>query len=159
MLSRDPHAAEVRIPPPLVYALSIGTGWLLDNFVVALPVPFMAPVWLSVFAAILASIGIVMLTYATGLFLGTGQNPEPWKTTPSLVVTGVYGWTRNPMYVGMALLQLAIGLYLDNAWVVALTIPSLLAVLVIAVIPEELYLTHKFATEYVRYKERVRRWL
>ena len=159
MLSRDADAANVRIPPPLIYGLSVVIGWLLEEFLMALSVPLLAPVWLGAISAIFGIAGLIMLVYAAGLFLGAGQNPEPWKTTPSIVVKGIYRWTRNPMYVGMAALQIAVGMYLDNAWIMLLTAPSLIAVYVIAVLPEEQYLTQKFGAEYLRYKDSVRRWL
>lgn len=159
MLSRDADAAAVRFPPPLVYAASLGLGWLLSRFVMPFDVPWLPDAWLWPLALLPGCIGLVMLAYAAGLFVRSGQNPEPWKTTPSIVQSGIYRWTRNPMYVGMALLQIAVGLALDNAWMVLLSAASLGVVYVIAVVPEERYLEQKFGEPYLQYKRSVRRWL
>ena len=159
MLSRDSDAARVRFPPPLVYALSLGAGWLVETFAFTLGVPMPSEMWRFTTAAVPGAAGLAMLAYAAGLFVRSGQNPEPWKTTPSMVVSGIYRWTRNPMYVGMALVQVGIGIWLNNLWMVLLTAASLWCVYRIAVMPEEAYLEEKFGDEYRRYKQAVRRWL
>jgi len=63
------------------------------------------------------------------------------------------------MYVGMALLQVAIGLGLGTWWIIILVPVVLTVVHATAVLPEELYLERKFGDEYTRYKASVRRWL
>ncbi len=106
-----------------------------------------------------AVLGIVVMGGAIGLFQRTGQDPKPWKSTPEIVSTGVYRMTRNPMYVGMALLQIAIGVGLANWWVIILVPVALAVVYATAVRHEEVYLERKFGDEYTRYKTSVRRWL
>ena len=158
MLGRDKDAAAVRFPPPLIYLVAIAIGWCLHEYVV----PFGAAangIWLDAMAWLYAIVGTIMALYAAGLFFRTGQNPEPWKTTPSIVTHGIYRWTRNPMYVGMALWQAAIALWLANAWIAVMILPALVAVYHIAIKPEEQYLEEKFGDAYLEYKERVRRWL
>ena len=66
-------------------------------------------------AAVTTAIGIGVMAAAIGLFRRTGQNPKPWESTPEIISTGVYRFTRNPMYVSMALLQTGIGLALASA--------------------------------------------
>ena len=158
MFGRDDDAAAVRFPPPLIFLSAIAIGWCLHEYVV----PFgadAAGIWLDAMAGLYAVVGTIMLLYAAGLFIRTGQNPEPWKTTPSIVTDGIYRWTRNPMYVGMALWQAAIALWLANAWIAVMILPALVAVYHIAIKPEEQYLEEKFGEAYLEYKERVRRWL
>ncbi|MEM8933344.1 MAG: isoprenylcysteine carboxylmethyltransferase family protein, partial [Acidobacteriota bacterium] len=86
------------------------------------------------------------------------QNPEPWKPTPELIVEGVYRWTRNPMYLGMSLIQIGIGLALDNGWIVLLVLATSSSVARIAILPEERYLGEKFGDSYRAYQQRVDRW-
>jgi protein-S-isoprenylcysteine O-methyltransferase Ste14 len=71
----------------------------------------------------------------------------------------VYRLTRNPMYVGMALLQTAIGVGLANAWILAFVPLVLLLVHATAIRHEEAYLERKFGESYASYKRSVRRWL
>ena len=148
-------AAAVRFPPPLVFALAIGLGWSLGRFV--------APLGLGgphiVLALVVGALGAVALGWALAMMLRSGQNPEPWKPTPELLPTGIYRFSRNPMYAGMFLAQLALALWLNQAWI-ALTAPfALYAVFFIAVKPEERYLEAKFGDSYRDYKRKVRRWL
>ena len=148
-------AAAVRFPPPLVFALAVGAGWALGRF--AAPLGLGGPY--AVLATALAAVGLVALGWAVAMMLRSGQNPEPWKPTPELLPTGIYRFSRNPMYAGMFLVQLALALWLDHAWI-AITAPlALLAVFHIAVKPEERYLEEKFGDSYRAYKAQVRRWI
>ena len=151
-------AAAVRIPPPLLYLAAVLVGVLLHAFVLALPLRLAVGVRIgtSVGAAVL---GCVLMGAAMRTFTHTGQDPKPWKATPALVSTGVFRFTRNPMYVGMALLQAAIGIGLANGWVILLIVPVLYGVFATAIRHEEVYLEGKFGDDYVEYKMSVRRWL
>ena len=88
---------------------------------------------------------------------------EPWGTTfrptSTLVTSGSYAFTRNPMYVSMALLTIACALFLNTWWTVLLLLPTLLIVQQFVVVPEERYLRRRFGAEYEAYTRRVRRWL
>ena len=150
--------AAVRFPPPFVYAIALVAGALLQGFVLPLPfgVSFGARVAV---AAVAAGLGVALIAAAIGLFRRTGQDPAPWESTPEIISTGIYRYTRNPMYVGMALLQLAIGVGFGNLWIVAL-LPLVLAIIyAIAIRHEEAYLERKFGETYLAYKRSVRRWL
>lgn len=150
--------AAVRLPPPLVYLLAVIGGALLHAFV--LPLPFGFAFGARVGAAVaVAILGLGLMAGAIGLFRRTGQDPKPWKATPEVISDGVYRFTRNPMYVGMALLQAGIGIGLANAWIVALVPPVLFIVYATAIRPEEAYLERKFGERYSAYKNSVRRWL
>jgi protein-S-isoprenylcysteine O-methyltransferase Ste14 len=76
-----------------------------------------------------------------------------------LIQQGIYRLSRNPMYLGLALVQVGVGVGVDNLWVVLTSLPALAAVHVIAIRPEELYLEGRFGEDYRAYKARVRRWL
>lgn len=151
--------AAVRIPPPLVYLAGVIVGVVLHAFVLSLPVAGLAlrlRIAIAVFAAVL---GLVVMGGAIGLFRRTGQDPKPWESTPNIISTGIYRFTRNPMYVGMALLQTAIGAALGNWWILILVPIVLWLVNTTAIRHEEVYLERKFGDEYTRYKAKVRRWL
>ncbi|WP_192364491.1 methyltransferase family protein [Mesorhizobium mediterraneum] len=113
----------------------------------------------KVLAVLLGGAGVVFLAGALGLFRKAGTRPEPWQPTTAIVTSGVYRVTRNPMYVGMALVYAALALALGS--LIALTLlPA--AVLVIhrgVILREEQYLERKFGSEYRAYKARVRRSL
>jgi len=93
------------------------------------------------------------------LFHGSGQDPAPWKSTPEILSKGIYRFSRNPMYVGMALIQTAIALAKANGWMLALVPATLFFIYLTAVRHEEAYLEGKFGDAYIEYKRSVRRWL
>jgi protein-S-isoprenylcysteine O-methyltransferase Ste14 len=156
--SADRDAAPVRLPPPIVYLASLAVGALLQRYLVAIPQPFDGALrWIV--AAVLLAGGLALLGGALGLFRQSGQNPAPWTATSELIGGGVYQWTRNPMYVGMALVQAAIGVAAANGWIVALVLVSCAIVQATAIRHEEAYLVRKFGAPYVAYQQRVRRWL
>jgi protein-S-isoprenylcysteine O-methyltransferase Ste14 len=150
--------AAVRIPPPLVYLGAVIVGVIVQAFVAPLPIELQFGLRITVGAAA-AVLSLVFVVLANNLFRRTDQDPKPWVTTPEIISTGVYRITRNPMYVGMGLLQIAIGVGLANWWIIIL-VPVVLAIVYLTAIRhEEAYLERKFGAAYTDYKELVRRWL
>jgi protein-S-isoprenylcysteine O-methyltransferase Ste14 len=74
-------------------------------------------------------------------------------------VKGPYRFTRNSTYVGITLIEIALGVALTNLWVSLFALPALATVHFLAVRPEERYLREKFGESYAAYMERVRRYL
>ena len=157
MTELDRDAANVRVPPPLVYLAGLLLGLLLHGLVRPAPLPLSVPVRIGV-AMLLAIPSVLLVIGALRLFRRSGQEPEPWKPTPQIVSTGVYRFTRNPMYVGLTLFLAALGIALGNVWVLALAPVALAVVYVTAVRHEEAYLERKFGNAYLGYKSSVRRW-
>ena len=153
----EKDGAAVRVPPPLVFVGLLVAGVLLHRYVAPAPMALSQGIRIAA-AAVAAVAGLILMGGAIGLFRRTGQDPKPWASTPEIISTGVYGITRNPMYVGMALIQTAIGVGLGNLWIVILVPVSVTIVYATAVRHEEAYLEHKFGEPYTRYKAAVRRW-
>jgi protein-S-isoprenylcysteine O-methyltransferase Ste14 len=109
--------------------------------------------------AILAAAAAALLVGALGRFRRAGTAVEPWRPSTVLVTDGVYRFTRNPIYLALALLYVGLALAVDS--VVALCLlPPLLALVQVGVIArEERYLEGKFGHKYRRYLASVRRWL
>ena len=149
---------ELRIPPPVV-ALVVGlTMWLAAQVVPSFGWP--SPVRIAA-ALALAAVG---LSFDVAGFVSfrrarTTLNPLRPARASSLVVTGIYRYTRNPMYVGGALLLLAWAAFLANAAALALVPGFVLYLTRFQIIPEERVLSGIFGAEYRAYCERVRRWL
>ena len=87
------------------------------------------------------------------------MNPLKPETSSRLVTSGIYRHTRNPMYLGMAVVLLGWAAWLGSAW-------SLLGIAMFAayitrfqILPEETALQRIFGAEFDEYRERVRRWL
>ena len=154
----DRDGAAVRIPPPLVYLGGVIVGVLVHGLLLPLRLPLPTSARVSLSAAPIL-LGLFLMAGAIRLFRRSGQDPKPWEPTPEIISTGVYRFTRNPMYVGMALLQIGIGVGLANGWILALVPFVLVAVYRTAIRHEEAYLERKFGETYASYKRSVRRWL
>jgi protein-S-isoprenylcysteine O-methyltransferase Ste14 len=153
----DERGADVRVPPPLVFLaliiIGVGLSYIrpLESHLSLVP--------RLTIAIALAAASIALFLSSLSLFRRTGQDPKPWEPTPSLLIQGPYRFTRNPIYVAMTLLQLAIGVARDNMWIVLFALPALAIVHFAAVLPEEAYLSEKFGDSYRQYLRSVRRYL
>jgi protein-S-isoprenylcysteine O-methyltransferase Ste14 len=86
-------------------------------------------------------------------------NASPYKPSTSIVTSGPYRFTRNPIYVGFTLMYLGLSIFANALWPVLL-LPGVITMMRRGVIErEEAYLERKFGEEYLSYKERVRRWI
>ena len=83
----------------------------------------------------------------------------PFGGTSQLVTSGVYRFTRNPMYVGMSFAYAGLALSLNTVWCLLFLPVALVSVYVLAIRPEERYLSRKFGEQYHRYSKKVRRWI
>ena len=103
--------------------------------------------------------GLLLLVLANGLFVRAGTNAIPFRKVSALVTHGVYRYTRNPMYLGMAAVLLGCAITVGS--LSALPVPLLFAAIIQArfIVPEERMLRSLFPEQYPAYCERVRRWL
>jgi protein-S-isoprenylcysteine O-methyltransferase Ste14 len=113
----------------------------------------------QILGGVVIVVGLLLLVTANGLFVRAGTDVIPFRNVSSLVTTGIYRFTRNPMYLGMAAVLL--GCALTVGVVPALLVPVVFAVIVEArfIRPEEQMLRELFPEEYAAYCQRVRRWL
>lgn len=81
------------------------------------------------------------------------------KPTTAVVTTGIYAYTRNPLYLAMMMLYLGIGSLRNSRWHWLLALPTVAALQLAVIAREEAYLERKFGAEYLGYKARVRRWI
>ena len=158
MADSGERGARVRFPPPLVSLFAVLAGVALDLWGAAAPIPIEP--WLRIALGVLfGAAGVTLAVWARIHFLRTGQSVIPWTPTPELIIQGPYRFTRNPMYVGLTLITVGVGVALNNLWIVVFAVPALLALHGIAVLPEEKYLQEKFGDSYRAYLTRVRRYL
>ena len=151
--------ADVRFPPPLIYLIALAAGAAMNGWVLPLHFPFESGPFRTAVGCLLLVSGVAAIVMSFRHFQRTNQDPKPWKPTPEIIDTGIYGYSRNPMYLGMALMLTGFGFLFGNLWMLALVPVSLVLNHVIAVRPEEAYLEELFGEPYLAYKRRVRRWI
>jgi len=160
MDSEQKDAADVRIFPPGVPLLTILAGvglgrlWPVDP---GFEIPSPARYWVG--GLIIAGAFFCLGLWSVALFRRTGQNENPWKPTTVIVERGLYRFTRNHMYLQMALICIGVAVILMNVWILALTPVCAWVLQRFAILPEEAYLERKFGSPCLAYKSRVRRWL
>ena len=153
-------ALELKIPPPLVAAAVAGCMYAAA---VLLPAPVLAlPPGVRVGMALaLAAVGAGFDVAGLCAFrkARTTVNPLTPHRSVAVVSTGVYRFTRNPMYLGLALILLGLAVYLASPW--ALLGPLVFAAYItrFQIVPEERALQARFGAAYTAYRARVRRWL
>jgi protein-S-isoprenylcysteine O-methyltransferase Ste14 len=154
----ETDSAGVRFPPPLIYLGGLLPGLAAERFVA---LRSFGIDWrlLAATGALLFVGGAAMMLAAAGLFRRLGTNAPPTRPTTIIVTTGPFRWTRNPMYLAMALIYAGLAISFDGPIAFAL-LPLVLIIIQTQVIArEERYLEAKFGDDYRRYKAEVRRWL
>lgn len=149
---------ETRIPPPLI-AIVIGLMmWQLSPDDIRTEDGGLIR---QIIAAIVALIGLACDFLGAVLFrkAKTTVNPMSPEKSSALVCTGIYKYSRNPMYLGMALLLLAWTIYLASVWALLGVMAYVLYITRFQIIPEERVMEKLFGQEYLVYKVKVRRWL
>ena len=146
----------VWFPPPLWYVLAVLIGVLLDRLV---SLPIAAGSMTTIAGVIFVAGGVTLAIVSVGRFRRSRTSLVPIRSADTLVVYGPYRYTRNPMYVSLALITIGCGLLLATWWPIVLLVPTLGIVRRFVIRPEEQYLHRRFGTEYDAYTRRVRRWL
>lgn len=151
-----PHGPGVRIHPPLIYACSILGGIGIDRiWPLAMPPGLHGPLYSGL---ILAGV-MVLAGLCIHEFHKAGTDVRPDRPDSALITGGPYCHTRNPLYIGLTLVQVAAAVWLDNAWVLAMAAVSVSVITRYAIRREEHYLERLFGAAYLDYKQRVRRWI
>jgi len=142
-------------PPPLIYAGGLLLGLLLNR---AFPIKLL-PRGVSLrLGGLFILLGVLLTRSGFRTLRNAGTEVNPTKPTTTLVVSGPYQVTRNPLYLSLTLFYAGISL-LANAFMALLLLPVVLFIINRGVIDrEERYLERKFGDEYLRYKMRVPRW-
>ena len=153
-----PHP-DVRVPPPLIYVIGFGIGWLVDR---RWPLGIFGPehgrMRIAIAMVFIACWFVLMMTAFT-TFRRARTAIIPLFPASSVVTTGPYRVTRNPMYVSFIALYIGAALLVNSWWPLVL-LPAVVLTIDRAVIArEERYLRSAFPVEYAAYCDRVRRWL
>lgn len=148
----------VIVPPPVIFAGALIVGILIDRFVTGWSTAIEAPLRYPL-AVLPAGAGAALIAAALGLFRKAGTRPEPWRPATALVTGGLYRFTRNPMYLGMALLHAGLALAFDSPVALLLLAPGIAVIHYGVIAREERYLAQRFGDAYRRYKAEVRPWL
>jgi len=151
--------AGVIAPPPLValaaLLLGLAMDWLMPAFLLTVLLPLDIRVVLGV---LLAAAGLALAIAGRNTFVRNGTEVNPYRASSALVVSGVYDYVRNPMYVGLAFLVAGLGIGFASDWTLVMLVAAALVIHFGVVKREERYLEAKFGEAYRQYKARVPRY-
>jgi len=142
--------------PPLIFIAFLALGILTNRIY---PLHFIHSPIRNIIGAIFVAYSVLTSGLAIYQMRRAGTNVDVRKPSTTVVTEGIYRYTRNPMYISMVLLLVALSVLLNNLWITILT-PFFIIVIQKGVIErEERYLEGKFGTDYTSYKKRARRWI
>jgi protein-S-isoprenylcysteine O-methyltransferase Ste14 len=156
---QDTGTAGVIARPPLLFLAALLLGLAADRL---LPLPFAVPGGNLVRWTVASSLILIGLGLAAAGIRNFSRAATPVPTnepTRALVTTGIHGWTRNPIYLGLFLVYGGVGIAAGSPWTLVLTLPLAITIRYGVVAREEAYLERRFGDAYRDYKARVRRWL
>ena len=159
MTHNQSDTAGIRVLPPLVFLAGLIGGYVVWWF---WPVPIVPGEWsfaIRVLGGVAVVLGLWLTFSAVALFGRIGTSPDPREPTTALTVDGPYRFTRNPMYLGMALIQSGLALLGNALWPLLALIPVIWIIRTQVIDREERYLEAKFGNAYRDFKARVRRWI
>lgn len=149
---------KLKVPPVIVVAFTAFMMWLIADYLSLDILEFTAPKWIiiltSIFGFLCIVLGIIQFTIKK-----TTVNPHKPEETTSIVSSGIYRVSRNPMYLGMLIFLIFYGLFLGDG-LVFLMLPIFIWYMnSFQIKPEEEMMIQLFGEEYVEYKMKVRRWV
>lgn len=152
------QSLELKIMPPIVTVITAALTVIVSLVTPALQIPIVARVLLAVLIFALGGVCAVGGFRAFGR-ARTTTDPTAPQNASSLVTSGIYTITRNPMYLGMLLVLVAIAVLLANPWCLLGPVAYIFYITRFQIMPEERILTAKFGADYTSFMTRVRRWI
>jgi protein-S-isoprenylcysteine O-methyltransferase Ste14 len=148
---------ELKIPPPVVVVLTGLLMWLIPSGALEVLIGS----WSLYLGTVLMVLGVLMDGYAAMMFLvaKTTISPIAPQNASTLIVSGIFKLTRNPMYLGMAILLLGWALLLQSAAALMGPILFITYITRFQILPEERILSQKWGEAYTAYKSKTKRWL
>lgn len=150
-------APQVAVHPPIALALGLIAGFGLNWLY---PLPFVPPsLPRAAIGLVLFLLGIFLAVWSARSFRKAGTQVLTNQPASTIVSTGPYGFSRNPIYVGMFVGLIGIAIGFNTLWILAVAVVLYFVIRFGVIAREEIYLESKFGSRYLDYKARVRRWV
>ncbi|HYE85047.1 MAG TPA: isoprenylcysteine carboxylmethyltransferase family protein [Vicinamibacterales bacterium] len=159
MLSNDRDTAGVIARPPLLFLGGLLGGAVLDRLMPLGVTPPGAVEGYRLAGGLTVAGGVALVAAGIRNFTRAATPIPTSSPTTTLVQTGVHGWTRNPIYLGMFLIYGGVTVATRSPWSLVLALPIAVTMRYGVVAREEAYLDRRFGATYRNYQARVRRWL
>ncbi|MGC2224255.1 MAG: isoprenylcysteine carboxylmethyltransferase family protein [Methylocella sp.] len=148
--------ANVVASPTMIFTGVLVLGFGLDMM---WPAAFLPEGWGLPLGLIVIFVAANIKLFAAREMVRVKTHLDIRKPANDIATSGIYGVSRNPLYIGMILLNIGIGCIVNSVWIFLLSAGLAAALQKGVVEPEETYLEQKFGEKYLRYKAKVRRWI
>ena len=145
-----------KIPPPIVVLILVISTFFSSKKIDLIQIPFQ-----SLISIFILSIGILILLNPVLKFKKskTTINPIKFKKVNKLVTSGIYKYSRNPMYLGLLMIVISSSIFYLNIYSILTPLFFYLWINRFQIKREEVFLTEKFGEDYLSYKKKTRRWI
>jgi|TARA_B110000305_G_scaffold113957_1_gene128181 protein-S-isoprenylcysteine O-methyltransferase Ste14 len=150
---------KTKIPPPVVALIAMLLTFLSRNY---LDIFYLHPHLQRTLFLLFLVIGVSVIFLATRQFKisKTTVNPLKPESASSLVTSGIFSRTRNPMYLGLTSLLISFSIYFSSVFGIIIYLPLFISYITIfQIIPEEDAMNKLFSNDYKSYCLKVRRWI
>ena len=157
------HALVISFPP-IIFLFFTNLGFFTSTLNLYFLKLYDIPEFLNILRSyeiglLLIISSLIIFIISINTFNDIDENPIPTSSTTQIISRSIYGYTRNPMYLAMLILQVGIGMSLSMIHIIFFTIFTYMILKYYVILPEEKYLEKKFRAKYLVYKKIVRRWL
>ncbi len=152
----EKDAPDIKLDPIIIIAVYVAAANLL-KWVYPFSVQQLGSLAYIGYVALAIGLGIIFLAFKE--FSKAEVRADCATSSKVLVATGIYKYSRNPMYLGFFVNFIGIYFLFNNLWYLILLIPAYVLFRFMVIAKEEEYLAAKFGDEYSRYKSSVRRWI
>lgn len=154
--SAESHGTGIKTFPPLVFFIALLAAFGLSWLVPVELMPDSAQRWIGV---ALAAGGFGLALIAAWSFYRHRTTIHVGHAASTLMTSGPYAFSRNPIYLAMIIVSLGIGVFFDVIWVLPMLVLAVWYLRRNVIDLEEIFLEAKFGDDYIAYKQRVRRWM
>ena len=146
----------LKIPPPLLVLILVISNYFSSKKIDVIPIPNQDLVSIAIFL-----IGILILIIPVSKFIKSKTTIDPikFKKVNKLVTSGIYKYSRNPMYLGLLMILISSSIFYLNIYSITTPFFFYWWITKFQIKREEIFLTDKFGKEYLSYKTKTRRWI
>ena len=146
----------IKIPPPLIVLVLVISIYFSSKKIDLINIPFQLQI-----SFFILSIGLLIFLYPVLQFIKSKTTVDPikFKKVNKLVTSGIFKYSRNPMYLGMLMVVLSTSIFYLNIYSILTPFLFVLWINKFQIKREEVFLTKKFGKEYLSYKNKTRKWL
>ena len=146
----------IKIPPPLIVLVLIVSIYFSSKKIDLINIPLQLEISIFILSA-----GILIFVNPVLQFIKskTTVNPIQFEEVNILVTSGIFKYSRNPMYLGMLMIVLSTSIFYLNIYSILTPLLFILWINKFQIKREEEFLIEKFGDEYLSYKKKTRRWI